>query len=655
MQGHTRSRPMSAAYTYDLPYAVRRNVCNLLDADQSWRTLGGQSLGLNSTQLTLMGQAYLRNSSPAEELFNKFDSFKMHISDLYLQLKQMGHYRALEVLEPFVFSAQAQAAHQDVPMMSNFINAITLNTPTPSFAELGRQQLPNAITFGSNNYDWALSQQTQRDDNFPQAQQPPAVAEQRCCKASERTTEPSEPPVNWLADDQLPLNHGEELVRKACSSNRKRTDMTDEEVANQLRLSMQINYEELKQASNNFSEGNIVGNGGFASVYNGCWKGTDVAIKRLKYNLMHQALNELTIMNGYKIDNILPIYGISINGPEACLVYQFMVNGSLEDRLLCKNGSRPLTWDQRALIGEGVAKGLYYLHTVRKKPLVHGDVKSANVLLDAQMVPKLGDFGLARQVLKSKNQQTEFATSCTVSSIHGTSVYLPPEYLRHKILSPAVDVYSYGIVLLEMGTGRRAYDGKRLLIDYVNDEMDSTPEGQISYSLKDPKLVNETEIELKIWYELLILLGQKCAHKIKNKRPDMGQILERFASFRQSALSRHSSSESTFVNSFPKSNGNSMRTLSPDLEDRGRAVPEVVVAPSEEASKMMVEQEVLRELTVQVGGGARLQETGADVKRTPIANNNNKNAAQTRATDNGTVDKVLIPLISEFEIFQRND
>lgn len=131
-----------------------------------------------------------------------------------------------------------------------------------------------------------------------------------------------------------------------------------------------------------------------------------------------------------------------------------------------------------------------------------------------------------------KIQKNELCTHCTVSSIHGTSVYLPPEYLRHKILSPAVDVYSYGIVLLEMATGKRAYDGKRLLVDLVEEETHLMSMGKLDHSLKDPRLTDDTQNDLKIWYELLIQLGLNCSHKMKKKRLDMELVLRRFAEFR---------------------------------------------------------------------------------------------------------------------------
>lgn len=517
MQRVCSNKLTGVVYTHQLPYGVRREICNLLDADQSWRLLGGQFLNLDNTRLTLIGQAYLRNGSPTEELLLKLDSANMQISELCVYLKQMNNQRAVQLLErQLAISAQSESNNAQETSHSK-----TLNTPTPSFTSGPNQNAPALMEFGEPI-------ENMRFDETTGARQPPASG--GCHRNGRAPQEANQ--LDLKATSKV--DPGEEIVRLACANNRRRTSISDQEVVNQLRLIMQITYNELKQASNDFADTNILGHGGFASVYRGHWKGTDVAIKRLRCNLMDQALNELTILNSYRIDNILPIYGISIDGPAACLVYQFMANGSLEDRLSCKKGTPPLNWNQRALIGEGVAKGLYYLHTLRDKPLVHGDVKSANVLLDAQFVPKLGDFGLARQVFKGKNPQTEICTHCTVSSIHGTSVYLPAEYLRHKILSSAVDVYSYGIVLLEMATGKRAYDGKRLLIDFIEDELKSQSMERISSTLKDHRLAcDSSQMGFKVWYELLIALGLSCAHKIKKKRPDMGQVLNRFASFRE--------------------------------------------------------------------------------------------------------------------------
>lgn len=258
-------------------------------------------------------------------------------------------------------------------------------------------------------------------------------------------------------------------------------------------------------------------------------------------------MTEFRVLFRCRIDNILPLYAISLDGPEPCLVYQFMPNGSLEDRLLCKKNTPPLTWTQRANIAEGVAQALNFLHT-SKDTLVHGDVKSANILLDLMFQPKLGDFGLAKQVMHNESKKNSIYTHCKVTSVHGTSVYLPNEYLRHKILSPAVDVYSYGIVILEMATGRRAYDGKKLLVNSVEDEYTQMRQNSLQFSvthnaqqsqnetmamtdmlqntLLDKRIANLTDD--RYWFSCLLELGRKCAHRTKSKRPKMIQVLEYF-------------------------------------------------------------------------------------------------------------------------------
>lgn len=108
-------------------------------------------------------------------------------------------------------------------------------------------------------------------------------------------------------------------------------------------------------------------------------------------------MKEIKILNSRTHENILPLYAYSFGGEAPCLVYQLMKNGSLEDRLLLRQKTKPLTWMQRHEIAKGIARGLQYLHTIGEKPLIHGDIKSANILLDKNFEPRIGDFGLARE------------------------------------------------------------------------------------------------------------------------------------------------------------------------------------------------------------------------------------------------------------------
>lgn len=142
-------------------------------------------------------------------------------------------------------------------------------------------------------------------------------------------------------------------------------------------------------------------------IYLGTWKNTDVAVKKIEKRgadsdeshilQLQQSLREIKILNSCRHENILPLYAYSLDGKLPCLVYQLMKNGSLEDRLLVKQKSEPLSWIQRHEIAKGTARGLQYLHTIGEKPLIHGDIKSANILLDKNFEPRIGDFGLARE------------------------------------------------------------------------------------------------------------------------------------------------------------------------------------------------------------------------------------------------------------------
>lgn len=142
-----------------------------------------------------------------------------------------------------------------------------------------------------------------------------------------------------------------------------------------------------------------------AYMFPGTWKCTQVAIKRMEIKpdeseQLRQSITELRCLNIYRHDNVLPIYGYSIGGANPCLIYQYMPGGSLDGRLRTTDPELILDWPLRLNIAIGVARGLQFLHTnlVDGKPLVHGDIKSANILLDANNYPKIGDFGLARKV-----------------------------------------------------------------------------------------------------------------------------------------------------------------------------------------------------------------------------------------------------------------
>ncbi|GMR48238.1 hypothetical protein PMAYCL1PPCAC_18433 [Pristionchus mayeri] len=312
-----------------------------------------------------------------------------------------------------------------------------------------------------------------------------------------------------------------------------------------------VTYAELLEATNNFDAKSIIGRGGYGVVYRGEWKQTQVAVKRLSVHSkkskgdsqreeaerLKQSLQELNALAMFRHDNILPVYGYSLDGPEPCLVYQFMANGSLDDRLQCKKGAPPLSWKQKSIIAKGSAMALHFLHTIARRPLIHGDVKTANILLDRHLEPKLGDFGLSRE--GAAEAELDEKAVFFASHIKGTLAYLPPEFISSKILSTKLDVYAFGVVLLEMATGQRAYvDSRRpaSLVDYVVDveerrrtqmgggdeEREKRIRREIWEAAKDKRTQGE-EID-PFW--TLWSTGIRCSRADREKRPSFNEIVE---------------------------------------------------------------------------------------------------------------------------------
>uniref|UniRef100_A0A0N5A9Q8 non-specific serine/threonine protein kinase n=1 Tax=Syphacia muris TaxID=451379 RepID=A0A0N5A9Q8_9BILA len=239
--------------------------------------------------------------------------------------------------------------------------------------------------------------------------------------------------------------------------------MSEGDVIVGLQSTINVKYREVILATDNFSEQNILGKGGYGIAYRGIWKNFEVAVKRFRSQKkcgseslgerLRQSLRELRTLAKYRHDNILPLYGISLDGEDPCLIYQYMANGSLEDRLQLKGGSEVLTWQQRKIIAEGSARGLLFLHTGSDTPIIHGDIKTANILLDRHFEPKLGDFGLCR----NGPEGLEDDNLLIASHVKGTYAYLPPEFTKSKIVSTKLDIYSFGVVLLEIASGSKVY------------------------------------------------------------------------------------------------------------------------------------------------------------------------------------------------------
>lgn len=210
-------------------------------------------------------------------------------------------------------------------------------------------------------------------------------------------------------------------------------------------------YEILEKATNYFNDANKLGQGGSGSVYKGVLQdGNTVAIKRLSFITTQWAdhfFNEVNLISGIHHKNLVKLLGCSITGPESLLVYEYMPNQSLHDHLSARRISQPLTFEMRRKIILGIAEGLAYLHEDSHVRIIHRDIKLSNILLDEDFSPKIADFGLARLLPEDKSHIS--------TAIAGTLGYMAPEYVVRGKLTEKADVYSFGVLVVEIVSGKR--------------------------------------------------------------------------------------------------------------------------------------------------------------------------------------------------------
>ncbi|XP_074357194.1 receptor-like kinase TMK4 isoform X1 [Apium graveolens] len=222
--------------------------------------------------------------------------------------------------------------------------------------------------------------------------------------------------------------------------------------------SIVISVEVLRQVTNNFSEKNILGRGGFGVVYKGeLHDGTKIAVKRMESGVMGtKGLNEfqaeIAVLTKVRHRHLVALLGYCINGNERLLVYEYMPQGTLSQHLFEYEelGYPPLSWKQRVTIALDVARGVEYLHSLAQQSFIHRDLKPSNILLGDDMRAKVADFGLVKNAPDGKySVETRLA---------GTFGYLAPEYAATGRVTTKVDIYAYGVVLMEIITGRKALD-----------------------------------------------------------------------------------------------------------------------------------------------------------------------------------------------------
>ncbi|KAJ8541226.1 hypothetical protein K7X08_002042 [Anisodus acutangulus] len=208
----------------------------------------------------------------------------------------------------------------------------------------------------------------------------------------------------------------------------------------------------LTRATNNFSVSNKIGEGGFGAVYKGVLEeGQEIAVKRLSRTSMQgldEFKNEVIYIAKLQHRNLVRLLGCYIQREEKMLIYEYMPNKSLDSYIFDQTKNRLLDWTKRYNIINGIARGLLYLHQDSRLRIIHRDLKASNVLLDTYMNPKISDFGMARSVAGNEME----AKTCNVVGTHG---YMSPEYAVDGIFSVKSDVFSFGVLLLEIVSSKR--------------------------------------------------------------------------------------------------------------------------------------------------------------------------------------------------------
>ncbi|EEF29495.1 protein NSP-INTERACTING KINASE 1 [Ricinus communis] len=277
-------------------------------------------------------------------------------------------------------------------------------------------------------------------------------------------------------------------------------------------------FRELQVATNNFSNKNILGKGGFGNVYKGILHdGSIVAVKRLKDGnaaggeIQFQTEVEMISLAVHR--NLLRLYGFCITSTERLLVYPYMSNGSVASRL---KGKPVLDWGTRKRIALGAARGLLYLHEQCDPKIIHRDVKAANILLDDYCEAVVGDFGLAKLL--------DHQDSHVTTAVRGTVGHIAPEYLSTGQSSEKTDVFGFGILLLELITGQRALEfgkaanQKGAMLDWVKKiHQEKKLEMLVDKDLKS----NYDRIELEEMVQVALL----CTQFLPSHRPKMSEVV----------------------------------------------------------------------------------------------------------------------------------
>ncbi|KAI3943918.1 hypothetical protein MKW92_025841 [Papaver armeniacum] len=285
-------------------------------------------------------------------------------------------------------------------------------------------------------------------------------------------------------------------------------------------------FQELAIATNNFSGANMLGQGGFGQVYKGTLSdGNEIAVKRLSRGSiqgLEEFKNEVIVISKVQHRNLVRLLGCCLEGEEKMLIYEYMPNKSLDTFLFDPTKKDCLDWKKRFQIIEGISRGMLYLHRDSRLRVIHRDLKASNILLDEDLNPKISDFGMAR-IFGGDEQQA------STRRVVGTLGYMPPEYVMDGRFSEKSDVFSFGVLLLEVMSGRKTTSFHHLeqslsLLGYAWQLWNECK----MELLIDPAILHESTPLAEIFR--CIQVGLLCVQECARDRPTMSTTLSMLTS-----------------------------------------------------------------------------------------------------------------------------
>ncbi|KAL5991441.1 hypothetical protein ACLOJK_012350 [Asimina triloba] len=323
----------------------------------------------------------------------------------------------------------------------------------------------------------------------------------------------------------------------------------DSGAAPQLKGARWFSYQELKKSTNNFSEMNEIGSGGYGKVYKGTLPDNQmVAIKRAQQGSMQGALEfktEIELLSRVHHKNLVGLVGFCFEQGEQMLVYEYIPNGTLRESL-SERSNIQLDWKRRLRITLGSAKGLAYLHELANPPIIHRDVKSTNILLDESLSAKVSDFGLSKLVSDSGKGHVS-------TQVKGTLGYLDPEYYMTQQLTDKSDVYSFGVVMLEMITAKQPIEKRKYIVREVRMAMNINAELYGLKELVDPAIRDAPNL---IGFGRFVELAMQSVEESAADRPTMSELVKEIEAILQNdGMNTNSTSASSSATEFGTTKG----------------------------------------------------------------------------------------------------